>query len=49
MRNVYKISVGELEGKRTGHIWEGNTRMDQMEIGWECVDRIHHSFMSFIL
>jgi hypothetical protein len=42
MRNVYKILVGEPEGKRpcrrTRHRWEDNVRVNFREIGWESVD-----------
>jgi hypothetical protein len=45
MRNVYKILVRKLEGKRPlrrpRHRWEDNIRMDLMEIGWENVDWMH--------
>jgi hypothetical protein len=45
LRNVYKIVVGSLGGKKSleryMHRWEDNTRMDLREIGWEGVDWIH--------
>jgi hypothetical protein len=45
MRNVYKILVGEPEGKRPlgrpKHRWEDNIRMDIRERRWYSVDRIH--------
>jgi hypothetical protein len=35
---MYKILVGKLEGttplRRPWHRWEGNIKMDMMEIGW---------------
>jgi len=37
--------VGKPEGKRKlgrhRHRWEDNTRIDLMEIGWECEDWLH--------
>jgi hypothetical protein len=45
MRNVYRILVGETEGKkrfkRPSYRWEDNIRMDPTEIGREGVDWIH--------
>jgi hypothetical protein len=44
-RNAYRILVGKPEGKRPlerhRHKWEGNIKMDLIEIGWGCVDWIH--------
>jgi hypothetical protein len=44
-RNLYKILVRKLEGKRPlgrpRRRWENNIRMDPREIGWEVVDWIH--------
>jgi hypothetical protein len=41
-RNVYKVSVGKVEGKRPlGRPtcrWEDNIRMDLWAIEWEVVD-----------
>jgi hypothetical protein len=43
-RNVYRILVGNPEGKRPlgrpRHRWEDNIRMDVREIGWSGVDWI---------
>jgi hypothetical protein len=39
MRNVYKGSVGNSEGKTTWK-WEDNIKMDFKEVGWEGVDWI---------
>jgi hypothetical protein len=45
MKNVWKIFVGKLEGKRPlGRLtrkWEDNIKMDLMEIGWKGVDWIY--------
>jgi hypothetical protein len=45
MKNVYKILVGEPEGKRPlvrlRRRWEDNIRMDLRESGWEDVDWMH--------
>jgi hypothetical protein len=44
-RNVYKIVVGNAEGKRplgrTRSRWENNIGMDLREIGFEGTDWIH--------
>jgi hypothetical protein len=46
MRNMYKIFVGKLEGRKPvripRHIWEV-IRMDLREIEWEHVDWMHLS------
>jgi hypothetical protein len=43
-RNVHKILMGKLEGKRPlgrpKHRWEDGIRMDLREIGWESVEWI---------
>jgi hypothetical protein len=40
-RNVYKVLMGNSEGKRPfgrpGRRWEDGTRMDLSEIGWGSV------------
>jgi hypothetical protein len=45
MRNVYNISVGKPERKRSlrrpRHRWEDNIRTDLRETEWEDVDWIH--------
>jgi hypothetical protein len=45
MRNAYRVLVGKPEGKRPlenrGRRWEDNIRMDDREIGWDGVDRMH--------
>jgi hypothetical protein len=45
-RNVYRVLVGKLDGKRPlkrlRHRWEGGIRMDLGESGWcVCVEWIH--------
>jgi hypothetical protein len=44
MRNVYKLLVGKLEGKRPrgrpGHRWENDIRTILKEIGWEDVEGV---------
>jgi hypothetical protein len=43
-RNVYRLLVGEPEGKRplrrSRHRWVDNVKMDLVEIGWGGVDLI---------
>ena len=38
-RSVYRILVGELEGKRPlgrpGHSWEDNIKIKLQDVGWE--------------
>jgi hypothetical protein len=45
MRNAYKISVGNPEGKRPlrrpKHRWEDNIKTDLREVGFEVVILIH--------
>jgi hypothetical protein len=47
MRNAYKLSSGNPEGKRPlgrpRHRWEDNIGMDLREIGSECVEWIYLS------
>jgi hypothetical protein len=44
-RGAYKVLVGTPEGKRPlGRLrrrWEGNTKMDLQEVGWEVMDWIY--------
>jgi hypothetical protein len=44
-RNVYRVLVGKLEGKRQlerpRHRGEDGIKMDLREIGWGCVEWIH--------
>jgi hypothetical protein len=43
-RNMYRLSVGKLEGKRPlgrpRHMWVNNIKMDFGEVGWGFVDWI---------
>jgi hypothetical protein len=45
MRNAYNILIGKSEGKRPFARprcrWEGNIRIDIVEIEWEVVDWMH--------
>jgi hypothetical protein len=45
MRKAYEMLVGKPEGnrprRRPRHRWEGNIRLDVMEIGWEVVNWMH--------
>jgi hypothetical protein len=44
-RNVYRVLVGEPEGKRPlgkpRRRWEDGIKIDLGEIGWGCVEWIH--------
>jgi hypothetical protein len=47
-RNVYRILVGKLEGKRPIRRWVDNIKIDFREIGWDGMDWIRDQWRALV-